>query len=395
MPRVVFLALLGLCACGGSDGGTDEVVPRIVRASPTDPTVGARYSNSLSVEGVSEAVRWHLVDGTLPPGLGLGVAGSCPDWAGFDRTGTLDQSLGGTALREVSGIAVSRHNEGVYWVHDDSGAQAHVHALNEDGSHRQTYRIDVGAVDWEDLALGPGPNPSVEYLYVADVGDNGTNRATVRLLRIAEPTVPAVPEPTRLVPHEAFHFTYPGGAIDVEALLVDWATGTPYLLEKNESAGGNVYKLPMPLAPAWTEANPTTAIPVTSHRPLPPFVTAADASRCGLRAVVRTYVSGREYLRLPAASFDALFSQPPCRFTVPGFQQFEAIAYDASGWGLVTTSEQVFDDSGLFTSVATVLSPTVELRGTPTAAGSFSFEVEAEHPDGTKWRAVIAMEVRP
>lgn len=390
------LALL-LAACGGSGGGDEAPdTPAIVVNTSFDPTVGTPYATTIELSGFQPGpVRWHLVDGALPPGLGLGLSGVCPFWAAFQRTGTLDTTLPGTLLQEVSGIVASRRNPGIYWVHDDSGAASVIHAIESDGTLRQTYMVNIPHIDWEDMALGPGPGTSTEYLYVADVGDNSKNRTDVRLLRMPEPIVPATPQPTIFMPHAAFYFQYPGGAIDCEALVIDWATGTPYFLEKNELGGGDVFKLPMPLDVAWNAANPTTAIAVTSSAPLPAFVTGADASRDGQRIVVRTYFGASEHVRAAGASFDSVFTQPPCFFTIPSFQQYEAVAYSPSGWGMVTTTERVVSESGIFTSIATVSGETLDLRGVPTASGTFSFEVEAEHPDGTRARHVIVVMVRP
>ncbi len=45
------------------------------------------------------------------------------------------------------------------------------------------------AVDWEDIAAGPGPSAGVSYLYVGDIGDNTSTRTSVQVYRVPEPSV--------------------------------------------------------------------------------------------------------------------------------------------------------------------------------------------------------------
>ncbi|MEZ6009207.1 MAG: hypothetical protein R3F05_15780, partial [Planctomycetota bacterium] len=148
------LLLLAVAACGSS-GGT---VPgaRLELEGSTALTRGMPAERVLTATGFAAGgLTWRIVEGELPPGLGLEASGACPTWAPFAKTGTVDDTVPG-ALDEVSGIAVSRRNPGVYWVHDDSGGGALLYALAHDGSLRQTYSLAATAIDWEDLALGPG-----------------------------------------------------------------------------------------------------------------------------------------------------------------------------------------------------------------------------------------------
>ena len=385
------LFTLVLTACGGSGGSASA--PTVEMVGPGSALRGAAFEASLAPTGFAAgALTWRVVQGDLPPGLGLEAGGACPTWAPFAKTGTVDDTVPG-ALDEVSGIAVSRRNPGVYWVHDDSGGGALLYALAHDGTLRQTYSLAATAIDWEDLALGPGPNPGVEYLYVGDVGDNGTNRASVTLLRVEEPIVPAAPGPTIDLSFEAFSFTYPGGAIDCEGLLLEPTTGKPYFVEKRDSGGGDVFALPLPLDPSWTPALPVTAERITMGRPMPSFATAADASRDGRRVVVRTYFGGVEYVRQPGQSFESIFEETPCVLGLPSLQQFEAIAYGPSGLSLVTTTERVLAEAALYTSTATLEAPTTRLVGAPTAVGTWTFTIEARHGDGTSATVEITLDV--
>ncbi|MGE0191254.1 MAG: hypothetical protein AB7T63_04345 [Planctomycetota bacterium] len=393
LRRALLLALLIASTGCGSSGGTVAPAARIELAGTADMVRGVAGERDLLASGFAAgSLTWRLVGGELPPGLGLEADVACPTWAPFADTGALDDTVPGV-LDEVSGIAVSRRNPGIYWVHDDSGGGALLHALTTAGVLRQTYALGVTAVDWEDLALGPGPDPALEYLYVGDVGDNGTNRPHATLLRVEEPIVPAVRGPTIDVALEAFAFTYPDGAVDCEALFLAPDTGKPYFVEKRESGGGDVFSLPLPLDPSWTAALPVTAERITTGRPMPAFATAADASRDGRRVVVRTYFGGVEYVRQQGQPFESMFGAARCTLALPSLQQFEAIAYGPSGLSMVTTTERVFSEASLYTSTASLAGPIARLVGTPTAVGAWTFMVEARHDDSTTASVAITLEV--
>src|SRR5262249_9269918 len=67
-------------------------------------------------------------------------------------------NLENQSIRESSGIAASRRNAGVFWTHNDSGDGPFIYAFDRQGKHRGVWRVaGAGAVDWEDMAIGPGP----------------------------------------------------------------------------------------------------------------------------------------------------------------------------------------------------------------------------------------------
>lgn len=113
----------------------------------------------------------------------------CPGFGPFQTSGNLPLGLlpAGT-LSEVSGVVASRQHPGVLWVHDDSDFGPDLIAIRLDGTLVQQYRlVGVGSEDWEDISIGPGPEPGRDYIYIADIGDNNGNRASVAMYRIPEP----------------------------------------------------------------------------------------------------------------------------------------------------------------------------------------------------------------
>ena len=50
--------------------------------------------------------------------------------------------------------------------------------------------IELGGVifnDVEDIAIGPGPEEGVDYLYVSDTGNNDRDRIVMQVYRVREP----------------------------------------------------------------------------------------------------------------------------------------------------------------------------------------------------------------
>src|SRR5690606_37483806 len=99
------------------------------------------------------------------------------------------------------------------------------------------FTLPVGtAVDWEDIAIGPGGRGQAPHMYIGDIGDNARRRDDgIGIHRIAEPTLPTsgeAPVERRLGPVESFRLRYPDRLYDAEALLVEPTTGEVVLLTK-------------------------------------------------------------------------------------------------------------------------------------------------------------------
>lgn len=93
-------------------------------------------------------------------------------------------------MGETSGLAVSAENSGTLWANNDSGDIARVFAISPAGALLGIYPLTgATAVDWEDLAIGPGPEPRTPYLYAGDIGDNAEARPNIVVYRVAEPKV--------------------------------------------------------------------------------------------------------------------------------------------------------------------------------------------------------------
>jgi hypothetical protein len=247
---------------------------------------------------------------------------ACAGGLRVQRTGTVRSP----ALDELSGIVASRSRPGTYWVVNDSGGGARIYAIGLGGRLRQTVHVDgAPAIDWEDVALGPGPSAGVDYLYVADIGDNDGVRRQIELARLPEPRRgQAAARATRIV------LRYPDGPRDAEALVVDPRRGTIVVVAK-AIGGARVYEAPARGGRLRRVGTVATLAPVTG----------ASVSASGDVVALRTYLSVLVWRRTPGTALAAAFAGRPCTAPAPPERQGEAIAVSAGGARLVTVGEGV------------------------------------------------------
>ena len=94
-----------------------------------------------------------------------------------------------SALREASGIAISRRHPGILWVHNDSG-DPEIFAIDTAGNVRaRITSAERHNHDWEDIAIGSCPQG--DCLYIGAIGDNRQNRTDREILRLPEPALTA------------------------------------------------------------------------------------------------------------------------------------------------------------------------------------------------------------
>ncbi|HTG44750.1 MAG TPA: hypothetical protein VK633_09485 [Verrucomicrobiae bacterium] len=167
---------------------------------------------------------------------GLGDCNSL-QFSGPENLGAIDSE----DITEASGLAASWRNPGVFWTHND-GSGEKIFALSADGRLLATFKLGKSVDDVEDIAVGPGPDAQLSYLYVGDVGSNTGNRDEVKVLRTAEPQVASEPS-TDTVDFgkvESFRLEYPEGKFDAEAILVDPIARDLYVVTK-ETSGAHLF----------------------------------------------------------------------------------------------------------------------------------------------------------
>lgn len=269
---------------------------------------------------------------TVPPTVPAGLApgSSAARFCAPDHTVNTTGTVADDALDEISGVAASRRNPGVYWVHVDSDGPATVWGIDETGATRGRVSI-TGAtnVDWEDVAVGPGPVSGTSYLFVADIGDNAVTRKNVQVYRLPEPAVTATSAAADVVT-----LRYPDGPHNAEAFMVLPTTGDWYVVTKEANGPSLLFRARKPGPGASTLVLEQLA----SLDVQPDLVSAGDFSPDGSALVLRTYLSVRVFPILDGDVAAAL-GRPDCRGPRVRDPQGEGIAFTPDGTAIVTLSE--------------------------------------------------------
>ena len=213
------------------------------------------------------------------------------------------------AISEMSGLEKSQQFDDVYWVHNDSGDEPRLFALDSQGKviippfiqgnfHGEDVEegkrpwpglaVEVAAnIDWEDIALSDG------MLYIADMGNNGNARRDLGIYVVSEPNPRAV---LRTRPFQFIPVRYPDQAsfppeqwtFDSESIFVH--EESIYIVTKHRgkgifelAPGANLYRLR-----DWRTDQINVLEKVDSHDDMF-FVTASDLSPTGETLAVLGY----------------------------------------------------------------------------------------------------------
>ncbi len=238
------------------------------------------------------------------------------------------------SLDEISGMVVSRMNPGVIWVHNDSGDGARLYAIDTSGALVATFDLArISAFDIEDIAIGPGPDDGVSYIYLADIGDNVGKRTSVSIYRFREPNVDAGDTQT-IKGVDELTASYPGPPRNAETLVVDPETGTPYVVTKADGDMSDIYEFRGPVMELVATIDPASGRSLAN-----PAMTGGDAAPDGQSIILRTYGRAFLYRRPAGAPFVETFNSEPCSLPIALEPQGEAITFGPDADSYLTVSE--------------------------------------------------------
>lgn len=243
-------------------------------------------------------------------------------------------------LKEASGLAASRANPGVLWTHNDGPGGA-VHAIGMNGAHLATFYLNNPVIDTEDIAVGPGPDSGVSYLYVGDIGGNH-GRREVQVLRIPEPYADTAwagaPQSSGFSSVEVFTLIYPDGSYNAESLMIDPVSHDVFVVTKQDDFA-RVYRANVDRVPSGARVR---LLFVTAAR----FSKASggDISADGAQIVLRREDFAMQWDRSAGESVGTALARPGQAIPVigpPTEPNGEAIALLPDGRGYFTVSEGV------------------------------------------------------
>jgi hypothetical protein len=258
-------------------------------------------------------------------------------------------------LLEASGMVASELNPGVIWAHNDSGDVARVFAFDAAGAARGAWDIaGAEAMDWEDMAKGPGPDEDAWYLYLGDIGDNGSERPEIVVYRVREPEIGDGAGGT-LEGAERIVLRYPDSPHDAETLLVDPFSGDLVIVTKEVVVGdAGIYVAPwemlgagggvMERAGTITKATLTPSGTASDDasvlvRGVGWLPTSGDLSADGGMIAIRTYATVWIWARDYGETLAQALAGEPCEAASAVEAQGEAIAFHADVDGYYTISE--------------------------------------------------------
>ena len=270
----------------------------------------------------------------------------CPQFEGPVANGTVVSG----DITEASGMVASRKNSGVLWVHNDSGHSPQVFAVGTDGADLGTFNIvGITARDWEDIALGPGPVPGQDYLYIGDIGDNNAAYSSIIVQRVLEPNVVAGQGAVDVYGVESIELVYPGGErMDAETLLVDPINGDLYILSKHITLC-RIYRAAYPQSTMTT-----TTLEHVGNLSFPggySLAVGGDITHAGDRIIIRSGVfvfglyiqyGAAFWARPDGASIADVLTSAGCTVPLAFEPQGEAICFNRYGCGYFTVSEGSF-----------------------------------------------------
>jgi hypothetical protein len=197
---------------------------------------------------------------------------------------------------ESSGVAVSRAHPGILWTHNDSGDGPYLYATDVRGSDLGFLLVPgAGAVDWEDIALGPCPTRAGTCVYLGDTGDNLEARPYVTVYAVTEPEPPTGPGDTlrTTTAPAVLRLKYPDGSHDVEAIYVSPRDTALYLVSKGRSGSIAVYRV---MRSAWSprpdsivQADRVQVLDINPDPGAGRWVTGAAIQTSGRLVAIRTY----------------------------------------------------------------------------------------------------------
>jgi hypothetical protein len=233
-------------------------------------------------------------------------------------------------LKEASGLVASIENPGKLWTVNDNGNKPEVFLIDGHGRIDLVYTLEKAwNRDWEDIAIGAGPQPGKNYLYVADIGDNKSKHEVEFVYRFPEPKG-STEEKQIIKDYEILIFKLPDNSRDAETLIIDPKTNDLFIVSKREDSV-RVYQALYPFA------GDTVLLSLVCKLAFKSIVggsISADGSEVLLKSYKQIF-----YWKRSSQTIPQLLIQPPVVLTYEPEFQGEGIAWSRDNTGFYTLSE--------------------------------------------------------
>lgn len=252
-----------------------------------------------------------------------------------------DLGLVDKRLPEASGLASSVVNPGYMWAVNDSGNSSEVYLIDTTAQVKMTCKLLVSNRDWEEIAVGPGPDPNKTYVYVGEIGDNNSVYDMKYIYRFEEPALDA--EIKNITLTDTLRIKLSDGERDTECMMIDPITRDFYIISKRENLVG-IYKLslPLPSRGATTGASPYTHEIMTAQKvgEIPFFqIVAGGFSKDGLEILIKDYDHIYYWKRKADELLEDVLVRKPEQLPYEREAQGESLTWRQDGTGYYTLSE--------------------------------------------------------
>jgi hypothetical protein len=242
-------------------------------------------------------------------------------------------------LEEASGLTASIANPGMLWTLNDNGNPAEVFLIDQHAGIRMVCKLaNVRNRDWEDIAIGAGPEEGKNYVYVADIGDNDALYEVKIIYRFAEPVLSQEKE-VIITEYDTLALRMPDGKRDAETLLIDPLTHDLFIVSKRENNVG-LYRSHYPFAHDTTTLEKVSALHLTA-------IVAGSISADGQEVLLKNYSKVFYWKKSNNESLPDLLVKQPIELDYEREPQGEAIAWSLDGSEFYTLSESHGGKAGL------------------------------------------------
>lgn len=241
-------------------------------------------------------------------------------------------------LHEASGLVESVANPKYLWTLNDSGNPAEVFLIDQTAKTKLVCKLaGINNRDFEDIAIGAGPDSTKNYVYVADIGDNLARYKVKLIYRFVEPTIEAEKE-IIISTFDTLQITLPDGVRDSETLMLEPGSNDMYIVSKLEDSV-RVYRLEYPFSNQVMVPNHVATIPYYK-------IVAGSFSTTGTEVLLKDYDNIYYWNNEAGLPLAKLLLQKPTILLYEREKQGESIAWARDGSGYYTLSEKVDGKTG-------------------------------------------------
>jgi hypothetical protein len=249
---------------------------------------------------------------------------------------------------ELSGIAESHLTPGVLYVFEDGSKSNYIYLTNKAGADLGKIVLDGASPrDWEDMAVGPGPDATKSYVYMADIGDNNAAYTSVIIYRFIEPDLSAATAASiiHVTTFDKIQVSYSRGATNAETFMVDPLT-RDLLIATKESGKSYIYRVTYPQSTATvTSVKPSALLGFD-------LLTSGDISPDGTEVLLRNKSQIWYWKRTSGEDIiTTLLRKPQDAPYAANEHQGEGVGFAADGGGYYTDSE-VRDYPGAISNIS-------------------------------------------